>query len=450
MENIKENKMGIMPIPKLLMSVSAPLMFSMIIQAMYNIVDSIFVAKISEDALTAVSLVFPVQSLIIAVGVGTGVGINSLLSRRLGEKRFKEANSVAVNGLLVSFLSGIVFAVFGLIFARPFISSFTQSEAIIKMGVEYLSVITIFSFASLLQFACERIIQSTGNTMYNLAIQGVGAVINIILDPIFIFVLDMGVLGAAIATVIGQFVAMCIGFYINHIKNKEVDISFKGFKPNGKTIGEIYKVGFPAIIMQSIMSVMTVGMNKILLPYSASAASVVGVYFKLNSFVFMPLFGLTNGMVPIVAYNYGAQHKKRVMGTFKLSMIFSLVIMALGTLLFQLAPALLMGMFTPSAEMLRIGIPALRIISTCFVLSGICIVFSTFFQALGNGVYSLIISVTRQLLVILPAAYILGKIGGINAAWWAFALSEVVALVLCFIMYGRLKKKVLDKMIDKA
>ena len=440
----KTNKMATMPVGKLLTTMSLPIIISMIVQSLYNVVDSIFVSYISQDALTAVSLVFPVQFLVLAVGIGTGIGMNSLLSRKLGQGNHKEASEVAKNTIFICFIVSIVFAVVGALLSQEFIAIFTDKANVIDMGTQYMTVVTIFSFTCIYQIINERIIQSTGDTIYILAIQGIGAVINIILDPIFIFALDLGVQGAAIATVIGQSTAMCIGFYINSKKNKHISLSVKGFKPNKTIIKEIYKVGLPAIVMQSLMSVMTLAMNYILIPFSDIGVAVYSIYIKMNSFVFMPLFGVTNAMVPIIAYNYGAKNKKRIIKALKLSMIFAVVLMIAGTIVFQVFPATLMNMFNASDELISTGVVALRTISLSFTLSGICIVFSTFFQAVGNGVYSLIISFIRQLIIILPAAFILIRMGGINSVWWAFVISEFVALVLCIVLFMSIKKKTID------
>lgn len=431
--------MGVMPVRKLLISISFPVMISMLIQALYNIVDSVFVAQISENALTAVSLAFPVQNLIISVGVGTGVGINALLSRKLGEKRYEDANATAENGILISLLSGVVFAVFGLLFSETFFRAFTDNAEVIEMGTQYLTVCTVFSFGCFMQFATERIMQATGVTIYNMITQGTGAIINIILDPIFIFGLfgvpKMGVRGAAIATVIGQIVAMTMGLYFNAKKNHDVHMSLRHFRPSRRIIGEIYKVGLPSIIMQSIGTLMTVGMNKILIMVNATAVPVFGVYFKLQSFVFMPVFGLTNGMVPIVAYNYGAQKKERISQAVRYAMIYAVGIMIVGMVIFMLFAEPLLMMFKASPEMLRIGVPALRIISLSFAFAGVSIVLSSAFQALGNGMLSLIMSVLRQLVVILPVAYLLAKLVGVNAVWFAFPAAEVLASTLAVLMY---------------
>lgn len=451
MEQRKENKMGVMPVNRLLITMSLPIMISMLVQALYNIVDSMFVAQINEAALTAVSLAFPVQNLMIAVAVGTGVGINSLLSRRLGEKRYEDANGAALNGIFVSVLSWLVFAVFGLFFSKIFIQAFTDDAEIISMGTKYISICTIFSIGVFLQIACERILQATGVTIYNMIMQLVGAIVNIILDPILIFgwfgLPKMGITGAAVATVIGQIIAMGLGFYFNHKKNHEVNMSFKNFKPSIYIIKEIYKVGFPSIIMQSIGSVMLVGMNKILALFSTTAVTVFGVYFKLQSFIFMPIFGLTNGLVPIIGFNYGAKKKDRMIYATKLSMVYSVVIMLIGTLIFQFFPDKLLMLFNASEDLLSIGVHALRIISICFVFAGISIVLSCVFQAIGNGVLSMITSVVRQLIVILPVAYLMANFIGLNYVWFAFPISEIISTLMSIFMYRYVYDKEI-KIID--
>lgn len=441
MEERKENKMGTMPVNRLLVSMSVPIMISMLVQALYNIVDSIFVAKYSVNGLTAVSLAFPVQSLMIAFSVGTGAGINSLLSRRLGEGRHKEANSAATNGIFVCACSAVAFAIFGAIFSNLFFHAFTQNEEVIRMGTEYLFICTVFSFGAFIQIAAERVLQATGNTIYTMITQGTGAIINIILDPIFIFVLKFGVAGAAVATVIGQIVAMAFALYLNHKKNHYVSISFRKFRPEWTTIKDIYRVGIPAIVMQAITSVMTVGLNKILIVFSEAAVSVFGIYFKLQSFIFMPIFGLTNGMIPIVGYNFGAAKKKRIMDTTRLALIASACIMLLGTLMFQLLPVPLLKMFNADADMLAIGVPALRTISISFIFAGVAIVFSSVFQALGNGVLSLAMSLARQLVVILPVAFIFSIQFGLDAVWFAFPISELVSCGMSILMFRSLYNK---------
>ena len=440
----QENKMGVMPIPKLLISMSLPMIMSMLVQALYNVVDSMFVAQLNENALTAVSLAFPIQNLMIAVAAGTGVGINALLSKSLGEKKFETANTIAKNGILLGILSSLVFAILGLLGSRLFFEIQTKDAQIIEYGTQYMSVITIVSFGIFLQITFERLLQSTGKTIFNMITQGMGAIINIILDPILIFgwfgLPAMGVTGAAVATVIGQIFAALLGLFFNYKFNKEIHVNFKGFKPCKETIGNIYKIGVPSIIMQSIGSLTTFGINNILLMFSSTAATVFGVYFKLQSFVFMPVFGLTNGMIPIVAYNYGAQNKKRIYQTIKLSAIIAVGIMLVGLTIFQLFPQTLLGLFEASDHMLEIGVPALRTISLSFVFAGFGIVSSCVFQALGNGVYSMFISLTRQIVVILPVAFIFANLFGLNMVWFAYPIAEVVSVFMCIFMLRRILK----------
>ncbi|MEG2381638.1 MAG: MATE family efflux transporter [Oscillospiraceae bacterium] len=441
--------MGVMPVNKLLITMSLPMVISMLVQALYNIVDSVFVAQISENALTAVSLAFPIQSLMIAFSVGTGVGINALLSRSLGEKDTNTANLAAKNGLFLSVATYIVFAICGLFFSRLFYSVQTDNPEIIEYGTQYMFIVTVFSIGVFVQIALERLLQSTGRTIYNMYMQGAGAIINIVLDPILIFGLfglpKMGVAGAAIATVIGQFCAMGLGIFYNHKKNHEIDVNMLHFRPHLMTIKNIYRVGFPSIIMQAVTSVMTFGINSILLMFSVSAVSVFGVYFKLQSFVFMPVFGLTNGMVPIVAYNYGAKDKKRIMKTIKLAAIIAMSIMLLGTAIFQIFPRELLQMFNASEEMMAVGVVALRIISISFVFAGFSIVTVSAFQALGDGVRSLIVSLVRQIVVILPASFILAKLFGLDALWCAFPLAEIIGFLMCLTMAKKMyNRKIKD------
>lgn len=440
-----ENKMGVMPVNRLLFSMSLPMILSMLVQALYNIVDSIFVAQIGETALAAVSLAFPVQNLIIAVSVGTGVGVNALLSRSLGEKNQETANLAAVNGIFVFFLSYLLFAVFGFFFARMYFTVQTSNPEIIEQGTIYLSVCSIFSFGIFLEIALERIMQSTGRTIYNMITQGLGAIINIILDPILIFGLfgfpRMGILGAAVATVIGQIIAMLLLLYFNIRKNSDVNLNMRRFRPDTAIIAEIYRVGLPSIIMQSISSVMTFGVNKILLLFSETAVSVFGIYFKLQSFIFMPVFGLNNAMVPIVAYNYGAARKDRIMKTIRSSVTAAVAIMLAGLAIFQIFPEQLLYLFDASEHMMEIGVPALRIISLSFLFAGYCIVIGSVFQALGNGVYSLITSAARQLVCILPAAYLFAAVFGLHAVWYAFPLAEIISVVLTTILFRRIYQK---------
>lgn len=439
----RENKMGTMPVPKLLITMSLPMMISMLVQALYNIVDSMFVAQLSEDALTAVSLAFPIQTLMIAVASGTGVGINALLSRNLGEKNFEGADSAAKNGLFLGIASCIVFAVVGLLGSHFFFALQTDNQTIVKYGTEYLTIITLCSAGIFLQITFERLMQSTGKTIYNMITQGTGAIINIILDPIMIFGLfgfpRMEVAGAALATITGQVVAGSMSFYFNATRNKEINISLKGFRPHAKTIAIIYEVGIPSIIMQAIGSVMTFGMNKILLMFSSTAAAVFGVYFKLQSFIFMPVFGLNNGMIPIIAYNYGARNKKRITQAAKLSVLIAVTIMIIGLVIFQTCSGfLLKNLFDASENMLSIGVPALRIISLSFLFAGYCIIVGSVFQALGNGVYSLIVSVARQLVVILPVAYLFARFFGLSMVWWSIPIAEIVSVILSTLLLRRI------------
>ncbi len=439
-----ENKMGYMPIPKLLFTMSMPMIISMLVQALYNVVDSAFVAKLNEDALTAVSMAFPVQNLMIAVSVGTGVGINALLSRSLGEKQFEQANLAARNGLFLGIVSYLVFGVLGFLGSRQFYLIQTDDPEILFYGTQYVFVVTVFSFGLFLAVISERLLQSTGMTIYNMYTQGLGAIINIVLDPILIFGLfgfpRLEVLGAAVATVVGQICGMLLGVFFNLTKNKEININMKGFRPDKSTIKRIYQVGVPSIIMQSIGSVMVFGINKILMMFTSTAVSVFGVYFKLQSFIFMPVFGLNNGMVPIVAYNYGAREKKRIMQTAWLSIGTAVTIMLVGLGIFHLFTEQLLGIFEASEDMLAIGVPALRIISLSFSFAGYGIVVGSVFQALGNGVYSLMVSVARQLLVILPVAFVLARIGGLSAVWWAFPIAEIVAVVMSTVLFRRIYK----------
>ena len=452
---MEENKMGVMPVTRLLVTMSLPMMLSMLVQALYNIVDSMFVAQLSEDALTAVSLAFPVQSLMIAVASGTGVGINALLSRNLGERNFEGANNAARNGVFLAIVSCIVFALLGLVGSRLFFSLQTDNPVILEYGVQYMSIITLFSVGIFLQITFERLLQSTGRTFYNMITQGTGAIINIILDPIMIFGLfgfpRLEVAGAAIATVVGQIVAVIMSFCFNHFKNKEISLSPRGFRPHGRTILFIYKVGIPSIIMQSIGSVMTFGMNKILLMFSSTAAAVFGVYFKLQSFIFMPVFGLNNGMIPIIAYNYGARNKHRIIETARKSVLIAVCIMILGFVIFQIFPAFFLStLFRASENMLAIGVPALKIISISFLFAGYCIIVGSIFQALGNGVYSLIISATRQLIVILPVAYIFATVFGLSMVWWAIPIAEIVSVILSTLLLKRIYRKVIKPLPDQA
>lgn len=440
-----ENKMGVMPLNRLLISMSVPMMISMLVQALYNIVDSMFVARLSENALTAVSLAFPAQNLMIAVATGTGVGVNAALSRNLGEKNFERANKIADHALFLAALSYVVFALFGLCFARQFFRLQTDIEEIVDLGTTYLRVCTIASFGLFMEIACERLLQSTGKTIYSMYTQGLGAIINIVLDPILIFgyfgAPALGIAGAAGATVIGQIIAFCLGFFFNKTRNHEITISLRDFKPSSEIISHIYAVGIPSIIMASIGSVMTFGMNKILIAFSSTATAVFGIYFKLQSFVFMPVFGLNNGTVPIIAYNYGAGKPDRIMGTLKLAAMYAVTIMLIGLAVVQLIPDKLLMIFSASDTMLSIGIPALRTISLSFLFAGFSIVCSSMFQALGHGMLSLWISVFRQLVVLLPVAFVFAKLGGLHVVWFAFPIAEVFAIIFSAVCLGYVYRK---------
>lgn len=451
----KENKMGVMPVNKLLITMSLPIMISMLVQALYNIVDSIFVAKISEDALTAVSLAFPIQNFMIAVASGTGVGINAMLSKSLGEKNYENANKAANNGVFLAFLSFIVFALIGIFGSRLYFQSQTDNQEIINYGVQYISICCIISIGIFGQITFERLLQATGKTIFTMITQGTGAIINIILDPLLIFGIGffpkMGIAGAALATVIGQIVAFIMGIIFNVKYNKEIHLKIKGFKPNSHAIKRIYSVGIPSIIMMTIASIMTYGMNLILIgKFTATAVAVFGVYFKLQSFIFMPIFGLNNGLVPIVSYNFGAQHKKRLIHTIKLGITYATGIMILGFLAFQFFAANLLALFNASETMLQIGVPALRLISISFILAGFSIISSTVFQAFGHGISSLIVSVIRQLVVLLPAAFLLSLANNVDLVWLSFPIAEVVAFGLSAFFLRKLYLKEIKPMPDVA
>ena len=446
-----ENKMGTMPIGKLLFNMSLPMMISMLVQALYNIVDSIFVAKLSENALTAVSLAFPLQTLLIAVGTGTGVGMNALLSKSLGEKNFKKANATASNAAVLYFFSYLVFFILGFTIVRPFYASQigNADQEIMELGIEYLSTVMIVSFGLLAQVFFERLLTSTGRTIFSMTSQLTGAITNIILDPILIFGLlgapKMGVTGAAVATVIGQCVAALVAGFCNHRYNHDVKLKFHGFRLDFHIIGTIYAVGIPTIIMQSIGSVMTYCMNRILIEFSSTATAVFGVYFKLQSFFFMPVFGLNNGITPIIAYNYGAGQRKRMLKTIKLSMLVAFCLTFIGFLCFEGIPQILLGMFNASDELLTIGVPALRIIGIHYLIAWFCIVSGTVFQALGKAFFSMIVSIMRQLFVLIPAAYILAKLGGLHVVWWSFPIAEIISLMVSSFFLVRINRTIISR-----
>lgn len=457
---LKENKMGVMPIKKLVITMSLPMMVSMLVQALYNVVDSIFVSKICEDALTAVSLAFPAQNLMIGVATGTGVGINALLSRYLGAREHGKANSVAANGVLLCFVSGAIFLLFGIFGVNLFYSSQVSADSpIFSYGADYLSVVCIFSLGLFGQVTMERLMQATGKTTLSMVTQLAGAITNIILDPIFIF--DKGDIlfgdiampfgfgleakGAAVATVIGQFVAFAMGCILQVKLNKEIHISFKGFRPDFRLILEIYKIGVPSILMVGIGSFMTFCLNKILLAFTSTAAAVFGVYFKLQSFVFMPVFGLNNGVIPIIAFNYGARNKDRILKTVRFSCVIAVSVMAFGTLLMWLMPETMLRLFDASEDMMAIGVPALKIISTSFILAGVSINLGAVFMAFGKSYFSTIVSFARQIVVLLPAAYFLSKTGNVTNVWFAFPIAEFMSLMVTLASFIFVYKTIIAK-----
>lgn len=444
-ETLRENKMGTMPENKLLLSMAVPMMISMLVQALYNIVDSIFVSRICEDALTAVSMAFPWQNIIISIAVGFGVGINALLSRALGQKNAERVNQVAVNGLLLAGLSYLLVLVAGLIGIRAYMRTQTDIETIVNYGITYLNICILCSFGVFVEITFERFLQATGRTVYSMITQLTGAITNIILDPILIFGLlgfpKLGIAGAAWATVIGQCVGAVVAVMLNHFKNPEVHLRLRHIRPNGRLMGEITAISIPSIIMSCISSLTCFVMNMILIAYSSTAVAVFGVYFKLQSFVFMPVFGLNNGMVPIIAYNYGAQKPERIHKTIRLGMVYAVAIMLIGLLVFQLIPKELLLMFDASDAMLEIGAPALRIMSLAFVFAGIGIVSGSSCQAFGYSVYSMLISIARQIVVLIPAAYLLSLTGVLRSIWFAFPIAEIFSLILSlFFLRTTLKK----------
>lgn len=468
MTEIRENKMGVMPIGKLIFTMSIPMIISMLVQAVYNVVDSIFVAQFSNVALSAVNYSFPAQNLMIGVATGTGVGVNALLSRSLGEKNPARANKVAANGVLLAMLGYFVFLLFGLFGARWFISFQTPNPEIIEAGYDYLSTCCIFSFGIFGEIMFERLMQATGRTVYTLFTQGVGAIINIILDPIFIFSegdslfglinmpfgFGLGAKGAAIATVAGQIVAFMMGIILNHFKNKDIKLRLRNLKPDLKIVGGIYAIGVPSMIMMCIGSLTTTTVNKILQGFERigvgigeTAVNVFGVYFKLQSFAFMPIFGLNNGVIPIISYNFGARRRDRVMRTIRLSVTTIICIMLAALAVFNLFPQILLGFFNANENMLKIGIPALKTISLSYIFAGICIGFTSVFQALGKGIYATIMSFARQLIALIPAAYLLSLTDNVDMVWWSYPIAEVISVIVCAVLFLRLYKKTI-KPID--
>ncbi len=447
-------RMGTEPLNPLLLSLAIPMMISMLVQALYNVVDSIFVSYVNEAALSAVSLAFPIQNLLIAFAVGTAVGVNAYLSKNLGEGNHAEADRAAANGLFLAVCSAVAFLLFGLFGAGAFIRAQTTDPLIARYGAEYLSICTIFSLGCCVQCMMEKILVSTGRSTFAMTTQLIGALTNIVLDPIFIFGLfgvpRLEAAGAAVATVIGQFVGATAALTLHFLYNKDVHISLRGFRPAPRTILRIYQVGIPSIAMNAIGSVMTFGMNAILTAYSSTAVAVFGVYFKLQSFVFMPVFGLNNGMVPIVSYNYGARKPERILGTKRLAAIYAVGIMVLGFLAGQFLPGVMLSIFNASPDMLSLGTVALRIISISFLMAGFNVISSAYFQALGHGVLALWVSVIRQLVVLLPTAWLLSLAGRVDVVWWAFPIAEVVAFLLCIIFQRVCYNKIIRPMRTAA
>ena len=453
----KENKLGVMPIDKLIWNMSLPIIISMLVQALYNIVDSVFVSWVSEASLTAVSLAFPAQNLMISLASGTAVGVNALMGRALGAKDQKRADTVAMNGLFLAFVGFVLCAVLGLTLSDFYFRSQTDVEEIIQMGNRYLMIVMGASVGIFGQMMLERLLQGTGHSILSMYTQGTGAVINIILDPIFIFVFKMGVAGAAVATVIGQIFACIFALVLNLKKNPEIHLVFRGFRLNWPIIGSIYAIGLPSVVMMAIGSVMTFLMNKILITYHSAretAATAFGIYFKLNSFVFMPVFGLNNGVIPIIAFNYGAQQRRRMIETIKRSTVYASCVMVLGMVIFQLFPGTLLKIFKATDTMMSVGIPALRIISLSFCMAGACIALGGCFQALGKSMYSLIVSFIRQLVLLIPVAFVLAQIGhsmgNDNLVWWCYPIAEVFSLGVTLLCYRRLYRTLISKLPENG
>ena len=445
-KELEENKMGVMPVNRLLISMALPMMISMLVQALYNVVDSIYVSRISEAALTGVSLAFPLQTLIIAAGTGIATGLNAMLSKALGEKNQKDVNSSASSAMFLMVVVYGIFLLVGLFAVKPFFHGQTSDAEIFQAGSTYLSICMYFSFGIFGQLLFERFLISTGKTMLSMLAQLTGAITNIVLDPILIFgylgLPKMGIAGAAAATVIGQLAGFGVAIFLNLHYNKEIHIRFR-FKPEGYAIKRILAVGIPSMLMQAVGSVMNVGMNMILMGFTSTATAVFGIYFKLQSFFFMPVFGLNSGVVPIIAYNFGARKKDRMMKTIRLGITYAVGIMLIGFAVFQIAPGLLLAMFDASENMLSIGIPALRILSLSYLFAGFCIMCSTVFQALGNGVYSMLVSFARQMIVLLPVAYLLSLTGSVNTVWFAFPIAEIVSVLLSTFFLLKIYKKVI-------
>lgn len=446
MGKTQTNKMGVMPVKKLIINMSFPIMVSMLVQALYNVVDSIFVAQLGENALSAVTIAFPLQNLVIAVGAGTGVGTNAILSKSLGEKNFKRASKTAINSILLAIVNSIIFFVIGLTLSHAFIITQTTNPDIISSGTAYITIVTALSVGVFFQITFERLLQSTGRTVLSMVTQLSGAILNIILDPIMIFGYfgfpRMGVAGAALATVCGQFMGCAMGFYLNHKWNHEIDLDLKQvFHPDFKIIKLIYYIGIPSILMMSIGSLMTYLLNLILMGFSVTATAVFGIYYKLQSFFFMPVFGLNNGLIPVLAYNYGARNKNRIDEALRFSAILAFVLMLVGTILFEAIPTIFLQMFHASDKMLELGVKSLRIIAIHFPLAGIGIILGSTFQAFGKSFYSLFVALGRQLIILIPVAYFMSLTGNVNNVWWSFFIAEIISLILSILFFKKLYRE---------
>lgn len=454
-ETLQENKMGVMPVGKLLVNMALPMIISMLVQALYNIVDSVYVSQVSESAVTALSLAFPVQNMQIGFAVGVGVGVNALLSQSLGRKDQESVNWAAGQGVFLALVATGLFMLFGFFGVRPYYTMQSNVAETVEGGIAYTSICCIFTVGIFIQVLCERLLQATGRAMQTMILQGTGAIINIILDPVFIHgwwgMPKMGVAGAAVATVIGQCTGAVLGIYLNLRHNPEVQLRVKFMKPNWKVIAPILEVGIPSVVMNGIGSVMNFGMNQILQGFNEVATGVFGIYYKLQSLFFMPLFGINNATISILAYNYGARKPKRIVHTLKLATAVAVCIMLVGLAVFQLFPQALLGIFNPTEEFLAIGVKALRILCLPFPVAAICISLGASFQALGKGSYSTIVSLCRQLIVLLPAAYLLSLTGDVNNVWWSFPIAEVMSALVTGLLFAKLyRQKVKPLFTDEA
>ena len=452
-KTLAENKMGVMPVPKLLMNMALPMIISMLVQALYNIVDSIYVSQVSESAVTALSLAFPVQNLQVGFAVGLGVGVNSLLSKSLGQKNQEAADCAAGNGILLELIAVVLFVLFGLFGVRRYFSMQSQVAETVESGIAYTRICCVFTMGMFLEILGERLLQATGRTMHSMVVQATGAIINIILDPIFIHgrfgIPAMGVAGAAVATVIGQWIGACLCIFFNLRYNSDIRFSWRFLKPKAGTVGPILAVGVPAIVMNAIGSVMNFGMNQILQSFQETATGVFGIYYKLQSFFFMPLFGMNSATISIIAYNYGAKKPDRIVRTLRWACGIAVGIMLAGLLAFQLAPDVLLGLFNPSEDFLAIGTSALRIISFHFPVAAFCIILGACFQALGNGIYSTIVSLCRQLFVLLPVAYLLSLTGDVHNVWWAFPVAEIASGFVTALLFTRIYRQKVKPLFDR-